>query len=1147
MNNKFRRTNQELRPFLFYGARMKKNSYRSFINFVTLCATILLTSGSTYSQILSENFEGTSFPPTGWTTASLGGTVINMYWSRYAVSANGIGEASANYNYFDSQTGNIHALISPTFSYTSDGTILDFDYAYASRFDRIDELRIDYSTNAGSSWNVLILLQGGSNGSLVTAPSQLIFFSPNATQWRSMRLSLTEGINRIRFVAQSWNGNALYLDNIIVRQIPTIDLSGPNGGEFWQWGTQHNIQWTSSNIANVKIEYSTNNGSIWSTIVSSIPAQTGQYAWEIPNVSSANCKVRISDVIQPNTNDVSDSTFEISNSIILLTRPNGGETWQSGTPQNIQWSYSYIENIKIEYSTDNGISWSTIVSSTPAISGQYTWTVPAINSTQCKIRVSDVSNVNVYDISDNVFSITRSVITLTRPNGGETWFWGTSEGIQWMYEFIDSVKIEYSTNGVNWTTIVSSTPAITGHYTWIVPNLNSYSCKVKISDISNPQVFDISNLAFRILPGIINVTKPNGGEIWQWHASENIQWTFGNVDTVIIKYSTDNGSTWTVITPGTPAMTGQYAWTVPKTQSTQCKVMIVDKINPGVYDISNSTFTIKPNATIALLRPNGGETWLWGSLENIEWSYTNIDSIKIEFSSDNGSSWSTIISGLTSSSGQYVWTVPVIKSTACRIKISDASFPGLSDMSDNVFSIKTNASLILTSPNGNEIWEPGTTQTITWVSSNIDSIKIEYFTSSSGTWKTIFPSFLASDGQCFWTLPNIEGNCRVRITNLKDASVFDISDNFFHILFAPVRFNDFSFYSNVTPSISNPNNYLSFGKSIRFKVQILNTLGVNLLAAYGKIDSKTPGISITDSLASFNNVLQGESGWSIDEFEISAVKSGENRKLDFNLSIYNALDPQGPWISAFSIIISPIRIHYVFLDDDNNPDSQGNNNKIVELNEIIEVIPLLQNKSTETIYQVKGKLFTALAGINVWNNYQGVSDTVYDNWRFNYLSSSHYPIIPGATQITPEQDYVFSRGNLPHPTLTFIMEFEGKLGGNSGPIIKWDDEFILQNGNISVYEQNERDLPPENFNLSQNYPNPFNPSTIISYEIPIMSTVSLRVYDLIGNEVAILVDEQQVPGYYSINFNATSLSTGVYFYQLKSGDFVSTKKLILMK
>jgi photosystem II stability/assembly factor-like uncharacterized protein len=88
---------------------------------------------------------------------------------------------------------------------------------------------------------------------------------------------------------------------------------------------------------------------------------------------------------------------------------------------------------------------------------------------------------------------------------------------------------------------------------------------------------------------------------------------------------------------------------------------------------------------------------------------------------------------------------------------------------------------------------------------------------------------------------------------------------------------------------------------------------------------------------------------------------------------------------------------------------------------------------------------------------------------------------------------------------------------------------------------------PAAFSISQNYPNPFNPSTVISYQLPITSHVSLKIFDLLGREVATLVNEEKRAGSYEVTFNAQNLSSGVYFYQLRSGEFVQTKKLIFQK
>ena len=87
----------------------------------------------------------------------------------------------------------------------------------------------------------------------------------------------------------------------------------------------------------------------------------------------------------------------------------------------------------------------------------------------------------------------------------------------------------------------------------------------------------------------------------------------------------------------------------------------------------------------------------------------------------------------------------------------------------------------------------------------------------------------------------------------------------------------------------------------------------------------------------------------------------------------------------------------------------------------------------------------------------------------------------------------------------------------------------------------------EEFILFQNYPNPFNPATIIRYELPKRSFMSIKVYDLLGREVATLVNEEKSAGEYEVEFDASALTSGIYFYQLKAGDFGQTKKMILLK
>ncbi|NWF51281.1 MAG: T9SS type A sorting domain-containing protein [Ignavibacteriaceae bacterium] len=110
-----------------------------------------------------------------------------------------------------------------------------------------------------------------------------------------------------------------------------------------------------------------------------------------------------------------------------------------------------------------------------------------------------------------------------------------------------------------------------------------------------------------------------------------------------------------------------------------------------------------------------------------------------------------------------------------------------------------------------------------------------------------------------------------------------------------------------------------------------------------------------------------------------------------------------------------------------------------------------------------------------------------------------------------------------------------------------DDISIVETftGTTDVSLDNE--LQPKDFTLFQNYPNPFNPRTTIKYFIPTSEFVTLKVYDVLGNEVATLVDEYKTAGSYEVDFDAAGLSSGVYFYKLQSGSFVESKKMIYLK
>ena len=136
-----------------------------------------------------------------------------------------------------------------------------------------------------------------------------------------------------------------------------------------------------------------------------------------------------------------------------------------------------------------------------------------------------------------------------------------------------------------------------------------------------------------------------------------------------------------------------------------------------------------------------------------------------------------------------------------------------------------------------------------------------------------------------------------------------------------------------------------------------------------------------------------------------------------------------------------------------------------------------------------------------------------------------------------------------------------RLAKDFGPVNILDDQswgFTIWTSYNLVYAKingveygilavDDKENMVSNYKLFQNYPNPFNPSTVISFQLPVTSNVTLKVYDILGREVVILVNEEKLAGSYEVQFEGTGLTSGIYFYQLKTGNYSETKKMILLK
>jgi hypothetical protein len=215
---------------------MNKNSKNLLsdllLSVVIISIGFVFGTHTAFAGYLYQDFENPSFPPAGWTVLNTTGHDVSRttYCSGY-----GVGTSSAIVDYYDYQSGYFD-LITKTFVATTAGDSLIFDHAYATAVGGYNDiLNVYTSTNAGSSWNLLISLVGGNSGPLVTAPATNDLFVPTSSQWATKRYSLPVGTNKIKFDAVTAFGNSLYLDNIKIGTPYNTDV-GVNSISSPKWG-----------------------------------------------------------------------------------------------------------------------------------------------------------------------------------------------------------------------------------------------------------------------------------------------------------------------------------------------------------------------------------------------------------------------------------------------------------------------------------------------------------------------------------------------------------------------------------------------------------------------------------------------------------------------------------------------------------------------------------------------------------------------------------------------------------------------------------------------------------------------------------------------------------------------------------------------
>ncbi len=481
-------------------------------------------------------------------------------------------------------------------------------------------------------------------------------------------------------------------DPFTILEACSITVTSPNGGESWLLGSNHEITWTHNASGTVEISLYKNN-TFYTTITNNTP-NDGSYMWSISNYLPFRDDYRI--IIISNTYngcmDLSDDDFSLETEpFITVTEPNGGETYDWSDGMTINWNDNIAENVRIDLFKDNFLN-QTIVSST-ASDGHYEWDIPddITGGADYSVKVTSVSNGSINDFSDGHFTINPRELTVTSPNGGESWFRVDIYSITWNDNISENVKIELFKNGSLNLTIASSTLS-DGNFLWTIPSSQTLSndYKIKISSTYDATFFDFSDADFTITS--LTVTSPNGGEDWESISEHEITWDDNSSSTEVKIELFIKDSFYSTIISST-ANDGSFYWDADEENGVQYKIKITAIDGPKAYDFSDDYFTISDPITynLTVTSPNGGENWLEGNTHNITWSDNLPDNVKILLY--KGTSFVATITASTPSNGSYSWSIPTTlePGTNYKVRISGVTNFGTWDLSNQYFTISANA------------------------------------------------------------------------------------------------------------------------------------------------------------------------------------------------------------------------------------------------------------------------------------------------------------------------------------------------------------------------------------------------------------------------------------------------------------------------
>ena len=323
--------------------------------------------------------------------------------------------------------------------------------------------------------------------------------------------------------------------------------------------------------------------------------------------------------------------------------------------------------------------------------------------------------------------------------------------------------------------------------------------------------------------------------------------------------------------------------------------------------------------------PNGSESWYQGTSHWIYWRSVTIDTVKIDYSTNNGADWIEITPNTSGPEGKFLWTIPSVSSSQCLIKIADSTDPTNFDTSNAVFTIIVTPTVEVTSPDGGEEWEVDSEHNITWNSSNVTNVKIQFSIDGGDNYQTIIDSTLAAAGSYEWTIPDNESaQCYVKILCVEDLAIYDTS------------YNPFS----IVPS-TLPNSCVAWW--------IFKTAGYD--AGNSRFTDQTGNshhAENTDgSVGASYTTMNGTSAYfKIDDFlELSA----DQKKFSFAIWVYGADQDAGIFCHNYSLAANKSSAWYVYSFSGQNPNFRVSNVADMSVNKLYITSKTVMNSTPHLI------------------------------------------------------------------------------------------------------------------------------------------------------------------------------------------------------